>query len=117
MHQLAEQGEKLRRSYPYPLQVWRLGQQNIFALGGELVVGYAISLKRIFGEGSFVFGYSNDVMAYIPTTTILREGGYEGHSSQMVYGLPTEWSTDIESVIIYEMVKLAQEAGVTNHKK
>lgn len=117
MHGLVEQGEELPQSYPFPLQVWKLGQQNIFALGGELVVGYAVGLKQVFGQDSFVFGYSNDVMAYIPTTTILREGGYEGHSSQMVYGLPTVWSTDIESVILYEMVRLAQEAGITNHKQ
>ena len=113
MQQKVERGESLPRSYPYPLQVWKLGNQNIFTLGGELVVGYAIELKKIFGQNSFVFGYSNDVMAYIPTTTILREGGYEGQSSQMVYGLPTTWSPDIESVILYEMVKLAREAGVS----
>lgn len=113
MQQKVERGESLPTSYPYPLQVWKLGNQNIFSLGGELVVGYAIELKKIFGQDSFVFGYSNDVMAYIPTTTILREGGYEGQSSQMVYGLPASWSSDIESVILYEMVKLAREAGVS----
>jgi hypothetical protein len=117
MLQSAEKGEPFPKSYPYPLQVWKLGNQNIFALGGELVIGYAIALKRIFGQDSFVFGYSNDVMAYIPTTTILREGGYEGHTSQMVYGLPTTWSADIESVILYEMVKLAHEAGVKSHEQ
>ena len=117
MLQSAERGESFPESYPFPLQVWKLGNQNIFALGGETVVGYAIALKRIFGQDSFVFGYSNDVMAYIPTTTILREGGYEGHSSQMVYGLPTTWSADIESVILHEMVKLAHEAGVKNAER
>ena len=117
MHKSVEQCKTLPKSYPFPLQVWRLGQQKIFALGGELVVGYAVGLKRIFGQDSFVFGYSNDVMAYIPTTTILREGGYEGHTSQMVYGLPTTWSADIESIILYETVKLAREAGITNHEQ
>ena len=108
-----ESGEQLPKTYPFPLQVWKLDNQNIFSLGGELVVGYAIELKRIFGQESFVFGYSNDVMAYIPTTTILREGGYEGHSSQMVYGLPAPWSGDTEPLIMYEMVQLARQAGVT----
>lgn len=112
MFQSAARGETFPISYPFPLQVWKLGSQDIFALGGETVVGYAIALKRIFGQDAFVFGYSNDVMAYIPTTTILREGGYEGHASQMVYGLPTTWSADIEAVILGEMVKLADEAGV-----
>src|SRR5690606_1582318 len=66
-----EAGEKFETSYPYPVQVWNLGDQPIFTLGGELVVGYAIELNRIFGQHAFVMGYSNDVMSYIRTTTIL----------------------------------------------
>lgn len=44
--------------------------------------------------------------------TILREGGYEGHSFQMVYGLPSTWASDIETVILHEMVQLAKKANV-----
>ena len=112
LHGELEQGKPVPRTYPYPLQVWRLGDQTIMSLGGELVIEYAIELKRIFGQDAFVLGYSNDVMAYIPSTTILREGGYEGESSQMVYGLPGKWAPNIESVIIYEMVRLAEEVGI-----
>lgn len=83
-----ERGEALPTTYPYPVEVWKLGQQPIITLGGEVVVEYANSFKRIFGQDIFVLGYSNDVMAYIPNSTILREGGYEGALSQMVYGLP-----------------------------
>ena len=35
-------------SYPYPVQVWKLGDQAIMALGGELVVEYSIRLKEDF---------------------------------------------------------------------
>jgi Neutral/alkaline non-lysosomal ceramidase. len=111
-----EKGDKLRTTYPYPLQVWKLGDQSIFSLGGELVIGYAIQLKRIFGQEIFVLGYSNDVMAYIPTTAILREGGYEGESSQIVYGLPNTWTSDIETEIIYGMISLAGQVGVLKAK-
>ena len=107
-----QRGESFRRSYPYPLQVWQLGDQPIMSLGGELVVEYAIELKRIFGQDLFVLGYSNDVMAYIPSARILREGGYEGATSQMVYGLPGLWASDIETIILREIVLLAEEAGV-----
>ena len=86
--------------------------QSIFALGGELVVEYAIEVKRIFGAEAFVMGYSNDVMAYIPSSTILQEGGYEGKTSQMVYGLPATWSSNIQTAIFYEIVRLAEQAGV-----
>ena len=99
-------------SYPYPLQVWRLGNQTMMMLGGEPVIEYAIQLKHIFGPDIFVLGYSNDVMAYIPTSAILNEGGYEGASSVMTTDLPSIWATDIEITILSQMVQLAQEAGV-----
>ena len=105
-------GEPIMTSYPYPLQVWQIGDQLLMSLGGEVVIEYAIALKQIFGQEIFVMGYSNDVMAYIPSVTILGEGGYEGATSQMVYGLPGTWKSDIEMLIIREMVRLAEQAGV-----
>ncbi|MEJ7769222.1 MAG: neutral/alkaline non-lysosomal ceramidase N-terminal domain-containing protein [Chitinophagaceae bacterium] len=107
-----EAGESLMTAYPYPVQVWKLGDQPIFVLGGEVVIEYAISLKRVFGQDIFVFGYSNDVMAYIPSLGILQEGGYEGASSQMVYGLPNTWQASIETLILQQILQLAREAGV-----
>ena len=107
-----QSGEKLETTYPYPLQVWKLGDQPVFALGGELLVGYAIRLKEIFGQDAFVMGYSNDVMSYIPTARVLREGGYEADQAHVVYGLPSGWAADIETVIIHGMVQLAAAADV-----
>jgi hypothetical protein len=70
----------------------------------------------MFGGDIFVLGYSNDVMAYIPTAVILQEGGYEGESSQMVYGLPAKWAPEIESLILQEVVRLAEQAQVPKLK-
>ncbi|WP_372634975.1 neutral/alkaline non-lysosomal ceramidase N-terminal domain-containing protein [Fodinibius sp.] len=108
----AERGESFRENYPFPLQVWQLGDQNIFALGGELLIEYSIQLKEIFGYDSIVMGYTNDVMAYIPTAEVLHEGGYEGASSQAVYGMPAKWSYDIETRILSQMVRLAETIGI-----
>ena len=102
----------LLNSYPYPVQIWKLGEQTIMALGGELVVQYAIELKKLFGPEIFVMGYANDEMAYIPSETVLKEGGYEGESSQMVYGMPSKWNSDIQVKILNEFEKLAVKAGV-----
>jgi hypothetical protein len=102
----------LLASYPYPIEVWRLGDQVIMALGGELVVEYSIGLKKLYGPDIFVLGYVNDDMAYIPSEDILEEGGYEGDSSQMVYGLPSKWSPGIETKIYGEMKKLGAKIGV-----
>lgn len=112
MLEKAKSGENFMETYPYPIQVWKLGDWPLFTLGGELVVGYANQLKKIFGQHSFVLGYTNDVMAYIPTAVILEEGGYEGASSQVVYGLPSIWSFNIESNIIRSMVELAATIDV-----
>jgi neutral ceramidase len=103
-------GQSLRTSYPYPIQIWKIGSQPIIALGGELVVEYSINVKRIYGRNTFVFGYSNDVMSYIPSATILREGGYEGASSQKIRGMPSTWKPVIETLILEEVIRLAQQA-------
>lgn len=107
-----QRGESLITSYPYPIQIWKVGEQPIFSFGGEVVVDYAIELKRIFGHDIFVMGFSNDVMSYIPSARILREGGYEGESSQWVRGMPSLWKTEIETIIMQEALKLADEVGV-----
>ncbi|HOW39232.1 MAG TPA: neutral/alkaline non-lysosomal ceramidase N-terminal domain-containing protein [Bacteroidales bacterium] len=103
----------LRTSYPYPVQVWKLGSQPVFAFGGELVIQYSSDIKKIFGPDVFIMGYVNDDMAYIPSETILKEGGYEGESSMRVYGLPASWAPGIEETIINEMKKLAAKAGIS----
>jgi len=104
-----EKDESFINSYPYPLQIWFLGDQMLVNMGGEVVVEYTIKLKKIYGQDIFVFAYSNDEVAYIPSVTILEEGGYEGLISQMVYGLPATWKADIESMIIEEIVRLTEE--------
>ncbi len=108
---LAQQqaGKPFPTSYPYPVQVWRLGNQALFSFGGELVVAYALEVKKRFGHEAFVLGYSNDVMAYIPSETILKEGGYEGASSQMVYGHPAPWAPGLQQQILNEVEKLAAQ--------
>lgn len=83
--------------------VWKLGKQSLIGLGGEPVIEYAIKLKRHYGRDLFVFGYTNDVMAYIPTRQVLMEGGYEGATSQMAFGLPATWKPNIETIIFTEI--------------
>ena len=106
-----EHGDSLMTSYPYPVQVWKLGDQLIISLAGEPVIEYAIKLKKTFGQDIFVLGYSNDVMSYIPSTMELKEGGYEGSRSVI---FTTPWVSNIEMVIIQEVMRLAEKAGVKN---
>lgn len=104
-----EAGKPLLRNYPnYPIQVWDLGGQKIISLGGEITIGYAVKLKEKYGDQIFVMGYTNDVMGYIPTESILEEGGYEGDTSQRAYGLPSKWASGIESQILLKVQDLME---------
>ena len=87
-------------SYPYPVQVWKLGEEQLWiVLGGEVVVDYAIRFKSQFGPRTWVTGYANDVMSYIPSHRVWEEGRYEAGAFN-VYGLPAErWCEDIEERI------------------
>ena len=101
MLEAVEAKTELPREYPYPITVWKLGGDQLWiALGGEVVVDYALRLKGEYGERAWITAYANDVMAYIPSRRVVLEGGYEGQSSMMVYGLPTErWAEDVEERI------------------
>lgn len=108
-----ERGESFITSYPYPVQFWQLGDQIMASLGGELLIKYSNNLKKIFGDDIFVMGYANDVMGYIPSERVLREGGYEGETSQMGYGMPSVWAPGIETKITTEVFKLAERSGIS----
>lgn len=111
------QGKAFLKSYPYPLQIWQLGNQSLFNMGGEVTIAYTIALKEKYGEEIFVMAYSNDVMGYIPSEKILEEGGYEGYSSQMVYGLPSTWEKGIEAHILSTLDEMAGTISIASMPK
>ncbi len=91
----------LDSTYPYPVEVWRLGDLDWVFLGGEVVVDYSLRIKRnLGGSHTWVSAYCNDVMAYIPSLRVLEEGGYEGATAMVYYGLPTAWSDRVEETLI-----------------
>lgn len=98
---LRERGS-LPKDYPYPVQVVRMGDQVTFvALGGEVVVDYSLRLKAEMKDPFvWIAGYSNDVMTYIPSLRVLKEGGYEAGGA-MKYGThPAPWSETVEADIV-----------------
>ncbi len=70
-------------------------------MGGEVVVDYALRLKKEFGpEKLWVAGYCNDLFAYIPSLRVLQEGGYEGGDAMIVYVQPGPFAPSVEDTII-----------------
>jgi hypothetical protein len=112
---MLDDGKKIDDRYrQYPVQVWRLGTELYwFALGGEVVVDYSFRLKKDFAKLGTVWvtGYANDVMAYIPSERVLKEGGYEGDTSMIPYGLPSKWAPGLENKIVEKVAELVKEMG------
>jgi neutral ceramidase len=107
-------GQPLPTTVPYPIQVWELGNAIQFVcLGGEVVVDYALRLKsELRGKQTWVAGYANDVMAYIPSQRVLAEGGYEGKDAMVYYGLLSPWTADVEPLIITAVHALSHSVDV-----
>ena len=101
-----------------PVQVWQLGSSGmtdgltLVALGGEVVVDYALRLVREYpGRRMWVAGYSNDVFGYVPSLRVLREGGYEGGDAMIYYGRPAPFTEAVEGLIVGEVSRLMKQLG------
>jgi len=94
-----------------PVQVFRFGTElTLVGLGGEVVVDYALRLKReLPGENLIVAGYTNDVPCYIPSLAVLKGGGYEPVTSMMYYGFPGPLAENVEETVIAACRNLIDE--------
>jgi neutral ceramidase len=100
---------RLPATQPDPIQVWAFGQDlTLIALGGEVVVDYAIRLKQeLANSHPWIAGYSNDVFGYVPSRRVWKEGGYEGGGAMIYYGRPGAFTMDVEGRIsnaVYRLV-------------
>ncbi|MFT3701503.1 MAG: neutral/alkaline non-lysosomal ceramidase N-terminal domain-containing protein [Agriterribacter sp.] len=100
--------------YTYPLQCIRFGNSlSILAMAGEVVVDYSLWAKKMYPkENLFVAGYSNEVMCYIPSKRILKEGGYEANSSMIYYVMPGPFAENVEEKIKQTAQSVMKKAGL-----
>ncbi|HTK74943.1 MAG TPA: hypothetical protein VL371_06755, partial [Gemmataceae bacterium] len=115
---MLDAGGSIPREYPrYPVQVWRLGDGPFWvSLGGEVVVDYGLRVKKELAgpRPVWVTGYANDVMAYIPSERVLKEGGYEGDTSMLPYGQPSKWQAGLEEKVVGKVRELAADLSPRN---
>ena len=100
-----DHGRPIRTEYPhYAAQAFAIGDKlTLLALSGEVVVDYAIRLRgELAGDGRplWVAAYANDVIGYIPSVRVLKEGGYE--AGEAFYGSvwPAPLADDIEATVV-----------------
>jgi len=95
-----------------PLHVLRLGSLSLVALSGEVVVDYALAIKRKYGSGTWVAGYTDSVFGYVPSARVLREGGYEGGEAMLYFGRPGPFADTVETTMLKGVDALMAAAGV-----
>jgi neutral ceramidase len=107
-----DEGTPVRR-LTWPAQAVRLDKSfTLLALGGEVVVDYQLRAKREYPkENLMVAGYSNEVMCYIPSLRVLKEGGYEVNDSMIYYGQPGPLAPDVEDLIFDTIHKVMKRVG------
>ncbi|HAW32472.1 MAG TPA: hypothetical protein DCY03_30915 [Planctomycetaceae bacterium] len=107
-----EQYGKLPTSYPAPVQVWKFGNQlTMIFLGGEVVVDYALRLKKeLNSDAVWVTAYANDVFGYVASERMRDEGGYEVDFSMIYYNLPGRWAHGTEDILINRIHELVKHA-------
>lgn len=106
-----EAGVEFESAYPYPLHAWQMGTELLMiGMGAETVVDYSLRFQREFGPGTWVCGYADDMIAYIPSRRVWGEGGYEGGWSLYEYGRPAlRWAGDIEERIAETVHRLVEQ--------
>jgi putative membrane-bound dehydrogenase-like protein len=97
-----DRGESLLSEIDYAIQTWRFGDRlAIVFLPGEVVVDYALRLKReLDGRRLWVNAYANHCPGYVPSERILREGGYEGGGAMVYYDIPGPYAAGLEQKIV-----------------
>ncbi len=83
-----------------PLHVLRIGSLAFVAISGEVVVDYALAVKRKYGDATWVAGCTDAVFGYLPSLRVLREGGYEGGEAMLYYGRPGPFAETVEASVM-----------------
>jgi len=106
-----DNGDNFEAVYPYPIHAWQLGDNLLMiGMGAETVVDYALRFKTEYGPGTWVCGYTDDMISYIPSRRVWDEGGYEGGSNLYEYGRPAfRWAGDIEDRIAASVARVVQQ--------
>jgi hypothetical protein len=77
---------KQPESIPLEIQVLKLGDLNLVGIGAEVFCEIGLNIKKQAGSPTFVIGYANHDIGYIPTRKAFEEGGYEVTNAYRYYG-------------------------------
>ena len=108
---LAEYGKVDRqRAKPLELQAIRLGDALLIGTPGETFVEIGLAIKAASPVAkTFVVGYANGNVGYIPTAKAFEEGGYEVESAHKFYYGVYRFTPEVERVVTEGAIALARD--------
>ena len=88
-----------RRKHYYEAQAWVLGDTlTLIGLEGEVCSPLGpLSRSLVKTPHAMTVAYANEVQGYIPSKSIVKEGGYEGESSHRAYFKPAPFTQRVEA--------------------
>jgi neutral ceramidase len=101
---------EVRDSFPFKINVMKLGKAIIFFTQGELFVKYQLELKKHFPDYQvFCVAYVHGIGAYIPTADVFKNKGYEADQSYIYEVMPSPLSPKIEQIYTGEAYNAINE--------
>jgi neutral ceramidase len=99
-------------SLPTEIQALRIGEAAFLAHGSELFCEYGLALKSEFApRPTFVVGYANDFIGYVPDPEDFARGGYAAATvPKMCHRFP--FTTDVGSRVVAGLTELARGLGL-----
>ncbi len=105
-----DKGESLPTLYAAPIAVWQFGDDLTWvSLSGEVVNEYVPLIEAVLGHRKlWVSAYANDCYGYLPTTEMLKQGGYE---TRCLYTEPGFFTATAQDVLVDKVRELAEAVG------
>ena len=84
----------------------------LVALGGEAFGEYALFARgRSAAQSTLALGYTDGVVAYLPTSIAYAEGGYEPNAYRYFAGA-RPWDPSLQQVIEGEIDRMLRDLGM-----
>lgn len=111
---------KYPKSLPLEIQVISLGKKVSFiSFPAEPVAELAKEIIMLNGNpnGTFILGYTNGLVGYLPNDEIIRQGGYEAGLAHFYYLLPSAPDVGTEYSIVNGVKECFNELEGKSQKK
>lgn len=109
MLRIRDEGGEFLKTRELTVHTLSIGDFVLVGLGGEICVGYSLRFKReLAPRPCIIAGYSNGMIGYIPTASMMPEGGYEVNGSYYYDMMPAPYAPEVEEIVcakVHEMIK------------